>query len=360
MSKTDLYLQRTLDIARLGGRITEPNPRVGSVIVHQDRIIGEGYHRQHGGPHAEVNAIRSVKETGLLPHSTLYVNLEPCNHFGKTPPCSHLIVEHNIPRVVIGCTDPNPQVAGKGIEYLRSHGVQVEVSGNQAIYRRFNRHFFINQLKKRAYIHLKWAQSKDGFIAAHSPEGIPIRTTISHPASNRIVHRLRSTHHALLIGKNTAQIDNPSLTTRSFFGTSPIPILLDHDNALDKSLKVFSQHEKVIIVNATRTETVGNLHYFKPDGQIKDLKNVCKQLYDTHRIGSILVEGGREVLHAFLDQDLFDEISCIEGTTFLGEGVSAPNLPQGLNLASEKLYGPDTWKSFRKGIEGGSEDTPLP
>jgi len=238
MSTSQLFMQRCLDLALLGIGDVAPNPMVGCVIVHEGIVIGEGYHEKYGGPHAEVNAILSVKNPELLAHSTLYVSLEPCAHFGKTPPCSDLIIKNQIPKVVIGTVDPFAEVSGKGIERMRKSGIEVEVGVLEKKCRNLNRRFFTFHEKKRPYIILKWAQTLDGFIDTDRTE-TQHPTWITNALSKRLVHKQRSEESAILIGTNTAEYDNPALTVREWTGSQPIRMVIDRLGRLDSSLQIF-------------------------------------------------------------------------------------------------------------------------
>lgn len=325
----DFYLSRCLELARLPGSIVEPNPRVGSVVVHQGNIIGEGWHQQFGGPHAEVNAIRSVQDLSLLPESTIYVSLEPCNHQGKTPPCTDLILKHKIPKVVIGSLDPNPKMAGRSVNLLRSHGVEVEVNDEPKAFLELNSHFWCNQHRRRPYITLKWAESKDGFIAQRSATGQIEASPISQPFISRWVHFLRSDHHAILVGKNTVTIDNPTLTTRKWPGPNPIRIFFDRKLEIPHDSNIYGPG-KIVVINELRNEVVGDTTYFVPveEEAFEKLDMLLTELYGRLGIGSILVEGGANLLEQFISQGIWDESWRNVGNENLIEGVRAP---EGIN-----------------------------
>lgn len=238
MTNDELYMQRCLQLAQLAAGHTAPNPMVGAVLVHDGVIIGEGYHKQYGGPHAEVNCINSVAEEHkhLIPSSFIYVSLEPCAHYGKTPPCADLIIRNKIPKVVVGCRDPFKQVDGKGIEKLVNAGIDVTVGVLEKECRQVNRRFFTFHTQHRPYVLLKWAQTGDGKIASYSEE----RLLISNDISNKLVHKWRSEEAAILVGTNTALMDNPSLTNRLWSGKSPIRLVIDMDLRLPKHLQLFN------------------------------------------------------------------------------------------------------------------------
>jgi diaminohydroxyphosphoribosylaminopyrimidine deaminase / 5-amino-6-(5-phosphoribosylamino)uracil reductase len=332
-------LLRCLELARMPGAAVAPNPRVGAVVMWHDRIIGEGAHMAYGGPHAEVNAIRSVQDKTLLRDATLYVSLEPCNHHGKTPPCTELILEMGIPRVVIGSVDPNPQMSGKSIAFLRSRGVQVEVLDDQRAFVELNRHFWVNQTLKRPYVVLKWAESADGLISGTDAAGEPQPRAISCPEVNRHFHWLRHELQAIWIGNRTAAIDNPSLTTRLWPGRDPLRIVMDRSLKLHADLHVF-QGPPTLVINAERDETVGNVRYWKV-AHSDDLSAVIAAMYQDMQIGSVLVEGGRHLLQQFLDAGLWDEIyRCVSPQKF-ERGVAAPRLTAALAPQDAQTVGID-------------------
>ncbi len=323
MHHHETYMRRCLQLAQLGAGKVAPNPMVGAVLVCNGRIIGEGYHQQYGGPHAEVNCINSVTEadSNLISASTIYVSLEPCAHFGKTPPCAELIIAQKIPKAVIGCRDPFAAVNGKGIEKLQLAGVEVTtgILENECI--ELNKRFFTFHTKKRPYIILKWAQSSDGKMASDSNE----RTLISNGYSNRLVHKWRAEEAAIMVGTKTALKDNPSLTTRLWKGNNPIRVLLDMNLRLPSSLQLFDGSVKIIVFNRVKEEEHHpNLLYIKLENDGSILEQACKVLYKKN-IQSVLVEGGATLLQSFIEQNLFDEIRVIENTALqIGEGLAAP------------------------------------
>ena len=316
------FMKRAIELALTGNGHVAPNPMVGCVIVHNGRIIGEGFHEKYGGPHAEVNAIASVEDPALLQESTLYVTLEPCAHFGKTPPCSNLIIEKRIPRVVIGSLDPFPAVNGRGIEQLRQAGIQVETDVLVNECRFMNRRFFTFHEKQRPYVVLKWAQSSDGFMDMERTTGEIGSFMISHPDTQVAVHRWRSEEAAILIGKNTLYNDNPSLTVRRVEGTNPLRLLLSSE-PIDLSEFLLSQDEAPTWVLTNSTEkAVGSVRYLAC-GNVHDLNLVLSRLYDEN-ILSLLVEGGAMVLQAFLASGLWDESRVIVSDNAMGKGMQAP------------------------------------
>ena len=342
------YMFRCLELAELGAGSVAPNPRVGCVIVQHDKIIGEGFHREYGGLHAEVNAIKAVTNPVKLRESTLYVNLEPCAHHGLTPPCSDLIVEKQIPRVVIGTADPFSEVAGRGIKKLKNAGVEVEVGILEKECRTLNRRFFTFHEKKRPYIVLKWAQTLDGFIDIHrSRKHFGEPTWITGGLALRMVHKIRSEEGAVLVGTNTADKDNPSLTVRHWTGQNPVRAVLDKNLRLSEDLNLFDQSVKTIVFNAKKDSDDGVVRLVKIDFTQKVIPQVLKTLYQ-ERILSVIVEGGQYLLEQFFLSGLWDEAHVFIGDTFFYEGIRAP-LPRGKLTASES-FGEDRVKVFRNSL----------
>ncbi|MFN0200115.1 MAG: bifunctional diaminohydroxyphosphoribosylaminopyrimidine deaminase/5-amino-6-(5-phosphoribosylamino)uracil reductase RibD [Bacteroidia bacterium] len=347
------YLLRCIQLAKLADSHTFPNPKVGAVIVHQDRIIGEGYHEKAGGPHAEVAAIEAVKEPHLLADATLYVSLEPCNHFGKTPPCANLILKHKIPHVVVGCLDPNPQMAGKSVEKLRAAGVKVEVCENPEPFQALNKIFFVNQLEKRPFICLKWAESWDGFLARKDAQGNLETTAITQHLAKIYTHQLRAAHHAIMVGLTTAKIDNPQLTVRHFVGKNPIRIVLDRFLELSPTLNLFTDGEaQTIVINEKKEEVQGQVTYFCPQdlATFDNITQLCQELYERLNICSILVEGGTNLLSQFIDYQYFDEIYRFRGAKLVKNGLAAPNLPKHFVWKERIQLGNDSLKRYEKDI----------
>lgn len=304
------YMNRCIELGKLALGTARPNPMVGCVIVHDKQIIGEGFTSPFGGPHAEVNAIKSVEDISLLAKSTLYVSLEPCSHFGKTPPCAHLIIESGIRRVVIGCMDPNPKVSGNGIKVLKSAGCEVTTGVLEQECRDHFKRFLTLHEKNRPYIILKWAQTINGFIAPRTRDKTePV--WISNPVSRQLVHKWRSEEQAILVGYNTVKDDNPSLTTRDWEGNNPIKIILTRNNDLDKSLNIFINDPPFIID--------GSMINF--DQAVAD--QICNILYQKD-INSVLVEGGAKTLNHFIESGLWDEARVFVGSTKIIDGLQAP------------------------------------
>ena len=306
------YMQRCIQLARCGEAGAAPNPMVGAVVVCDGRIIGEGYHRRCGGPHAEVNAISSVKEKHLLSRSTIYVSLEPCAHYGKTPPCADLIVRSGIPRVVIGCTDPFAKVNGLGIKKLKEAGCEVIIGVLEDECRELNRRFFTFHQKHRPWITLKWAQSKDYYISGAQP------LLLSNTLTQTLVHRLRARRAAILVGTRTALIDNPTLTTRCWPGPNPLRLTIDRHSILPSSLHLMDRS----------TPTIVYTH--------ESIEEILTDLYN-RGIQSLLVEGGARLLQSFIDAGLWDEARIETAPVSLHEGVKAPILPDG-SPASSRTY----------------------
>ena len=323
------YISRCIEIAKKGLGTTAPNPMVGAVITCEDRIIGEGYTSAFGGPHAEVNAIRSVKKPELLKKATLYVSLEPCSHHGKTPPCADLILEKEIPRVVVGLPDPNPKVAGKGIEKLKQSGCEVISGVGQAECRDHHRRFLMFHENKRPYIILKWAQSPDGFMAplpglrANDPQPY----WISGSASRQLVHKWRSEEQGILVGTRTALEDNPKLNTRMWKGASPLRILLDRSLKVPPDYNLYDGTANTLVVTEKKgPEQLPPKVRFRNvsfDGDF--LHHLMEALYEEQLL-SVIVEGGRETLGAFIQQGLWDEARVITGIHPLRQGLIAPEI----------------------------------
>jgi len=319
------YIKRCIQLAKNGLGTTYPNPMVGSVIVYDNKIIGEGWHKKAGEPHAEVNAINSVKDKSLLKKATIYVSLEPCSHFGKTPPCSDLIIKNEIPQVIIGTVDPNVKVAGNGIKKLIAAGINVTVGVLENECLELNKRFFTFHQKKRPYLILKWAESQDGFISPKvKSEQKPVWITNTY--SRQLVHKWRSEEEAILVGTQTVIDDNPKLDVRNWTGNNPIRIILDQNNRISENSHVLDNQVKTIVFSKTKT---------KPDREnlifeIVDFKkNILSQVKDVlykHQIQSVIIEGGRETLQTFIDANLWDEARVFKGNIFLKEGTKAPIL----------------------------------
>lgn len=314
-------MQRCIELARKGAGFVAPNPMVGAVLVYKDRIIGEGYHQQYGQAHAEVNCINAVKEDDkeYISRSVMYVSLEPCTHFGKTPPCADLIIQHKIPKVIIGCRDPFKEVDGKGIEKLKEAGIDVQTGILEKECRELNKRFFTFYTQHRPYIILKWAQTADRKIANGTE-----RLLISNELSNRLVHKWRSEEAAILVGTNTALADDPSLTTRLWNGPSPVRLVIDMSLRLPSSLKVFNQETRTIVFNTIKHEEDDNKLYYQVTEDVSLVHQVLNALYQL-KIQSVLIEGGARLLQSFMDEGMWDEIRMITNRQLtVGSGLAAP------------------------------------
>lgn len=330
----EFYMKRCLELAATWKGFTGSNPLVGAVLVHQDRIIGEGAHQQYGGPHAEVHCLQSVAENDkhLIPESTLYVSLEPCAHYGKTPPCSLLIVQHKIPKVVIAARDPFDAVNGKGMEHLKEAGIEV-ISGileREAI--ALNAPFFCFHRQKKPYIILKWAQTANGVIGGTNTAK---RLLISNESSNRLVHQWRRDCSGILIGTQTAIHDDPELNNRYWPGPSPLKIILDLQDRIPPSLRLF-QNGKQLIITARQKEASGSISYVQVD-PMKDWVHQLLPLLHKLNIQSVLVEGGKQTLQTFIDRKCWDEIRIITNTSLQTEGLKAPELPEAKLVKTERM-----------------------
>ncbi|MCG6187491.1 bifunctional diaminohydroxyphosphoribosylaminopyrimidine deaminase/5-amino-6-(5-phosphoribosylamino)uracil reductase RibD [Maribellus maritimus] len=336
MNVNKKYMLRALELAQLGIGEVSPNPMVGCVIVCEGKIIGEGFHQKYGDAHAEVNAIHAVKDQELLPKSTLYVTLEPCAHFGLTPPCSDLIIRKRIPRVIIGTVDPFAEVAGKGIEKLKKAGVEVEVGVLEKECRNINKRFFTFHEKKRPYVILKWAQTQDGFIdIERSVENYGEPTWITGNLALRLVHKIRAEEGAILVGRKTAEKDNPSLTVRHWYGKNPLRAVVDNELKLPKTLNVFDQSEKTVVFNILQDKEDNKLTYVKLNNTQNPIQEILCQLYKEN-ILSVIVEGGHRLLQSFILANLWDEAHIFTGNKFFSKGVKAPQI-NGKLIAAEQL-----------------------
>lgn len=340
MNRDEHFMSRCLDLARKGCYTAAPNPMVGSLIVHKDRVIGEGFHHQPGGPHAEVNAINSVMDPNLLSESTLYVNLEPCSHYGRTPPCSLLIKEKGISKVVVATRDDNAKVNGRGIEMLKEAGIKVVegVLADEA--QQLNKRFFTYHREKRPYIILKWAQSSDGIMDLERNSDTKGIQWISQPETQVFSHRLRAENQAILVGRRTVEIDNPSLNCRAFQAKDPLRVILDPNNTLETNFEVFRDANYLRFGSNPVAANDRRLN-------LKEaiLPQLLTELY-TANIQSILVEGGQKTLQAFIDHDLWDEAIQIKASHNLYRGLKAPSL--GLEATESFPLGKDQINLFHR------------
>ena len=317
------YMRRALQLARLGAGHTSPNPMVGAVIVGPDgTIIGEGWHRQCGDAHAEVNAVASVDDVNLLKDSTIYVTLEPCSHYGKTPPCALMLIERGIPRVVVGCLDPFVKVSGRGVAMLREAGIEVVVGVLEQECRALNRRFMTAHSTGRPWVQLKWAQTADGYIALPPDAGenpLHMSTTVTM----RLMHRQRSLCDAIVVGANTARIDNPSLTTRYWPGKSPLRVVLSRELSFPDNLNLLTDGLPTIVYNGVKNEVCGAVEFIK-----MDTADPLSWLEDLYRRGvtSVMVEGGTQVLEGLIAAGVWDEARIEVSPRRVGQGVAAPTV----------------------------------
>jgi diaminohydroxyphosphoribosylaminopyrimidine deaminase / 5-amino-6-(5-phosphoribosylamino)uracil reductase len=335
---------RCLELAANAAGYVAPNPMVGAVLVYNDTIIGEGYHHHYGHAHAEVNCINSVTDANLhlIPESILYVSLEPCAHYGKTPPCADLIIRNKIPKVVIGCRDPFKEVDGKGIEKLTTAGIDVVLGVLENESLELNRRFFTFHTKHRPFFMLKWAQTADGKIANEDYS----RLMISNEHTNRLVHKWRSEEAAILVGTNTALFDDPSLTVRLWDGPNPIRLVVDMDLRLPTSLKLFDGNMRTIVFNTKVHEERSNLLYYQVTGDVSLVQQLSHALYQLN-IQSVLVEGGARLLQSFIDEGCWDEARVITNEDMkLGQGIGAPLLKDQV-LTREEVIGGDKIRYYK-------------
>ncbi|MBV1922613.1 MAG: bifunctional diaminohydroxyphosphoribosylaminopyrimidine deaminase/5-amino-6-(5-phosphoribosylamino)uracil reductase RibD [Flavobacteriaceae bacterium] len=342
MNIHEKYMSRCIELAKKGLGNTYPNPSVGCVIVYNQNVIGEGFTSPHGSNHAEVNAIQSVEDKTLLSKASIYVTLEPCSHYGKTPPCSDLIIKHQIPTIYIGCKDDNELVAGKGIEKLQQAGCNVEVGVLEQQCKNQHRRFFTFQNKKRPYIILKWAETKDSFIAPsekHRKDKKPV--WITNKKSRQLVHKWRAQEHAILVGTNTVLQDNPSLTTRDWEGNTPVRIVLDKSLKITEDHSVYNKEVKTIIITEKEKSNNENLFFEMIDFSQPIAKQICTVLHK-HRVISVIIEGGAKMLQTFIDENLWDEARVFIGDNEFKEGVESPTLKSAIsseeNILQDKLY----------------------
>jgi diaminohydroxyphosphoribosylaminopyrimidine deaminase/5-amino-6-(5-phosphoribosylamino)uracil reductase len=341
MNKQEQYMHRCITLAQKGAGYVAPNPMVGAVLVYNDTIIGEGWHQAYGQAHAEVNCLNAVKEEHkpLVQESTLYVSLEPCAHFGKTPPCADLIIAYKIPRVVIGCTDSFDKVSGRGIAKLRAAGVTVVNGVLEKECRWLNRRFFTVQEKHRPYIILKWAQSEDGFLAPEKGK----RVMLSNVISQQMVHKMRSEESAILVGYNTATNDNPRLNNRYGTGPQPVRIVIDPELGLADELQLFAAPQKTIIFNHHKEEQADHLQWIKLDRNKNTAEEILTRL---KHLNSLIVEGGNKTLQMFIDNNLWDEAIVFKTPHLLHSGTKAPVLKDNLLLEKFNLIN-DTVNIYR-------------
>jgi len=323
MEESELYMHRCLELAALGFGNVAPNPLVGAVLVKDGKIIGEGYHQQYGKAHAEVNCINSVKaqDQHLIADATLYVNLEPCSHFGKTPPCADLLIQQKVKQVVIGSLDPNPLVAGKGLEKLKQAGTLVNAGVLDEECNFLNRRFFTFHTKQRPYVILKFAQSEDGFMALLEQK----KYWLTNEESVQLVHKWRSEEPAIMVGTSTVLADDPQLTVRAWQGKNPLRIAIDKDLKLPLSKKIFDSAADTIIYNAVETICKDNLHFVKIDFEVSILPQIMKELFERN-IQSVIIEGGAFLLQSIIAENLWDEARVFTTTQLFERGLKAPKV----------------------------------
>lgn len=320
MTQQEIFMARALELAKLGVGLVSPNPLVGCVIVHEGKIVGEGWHKKYGENHAEVNTIKSVKDQSILNQCDLYVNLEPCNHHGKTPPCADLIIEKKIKRVVISNLDSNKKVRGNGAKRLKDSGIEVISGVLERQGKELNRFFFTATQKNRPYIILKWAETTDGFIARENFDS----KWISNIYSRQFVHKLRSEIDAILVGRKTAVLDNPELTTRHWSGGSPIRVVLDRTLKLNDSLRLFDTNHPTLVFNNLRDSDKNNVSFIKLN-EHNFMEELLQNLVQK-KCNSLLVEGGSSTLDGFINANLWDEINLIKSRQKFGSGIKSPKL----------------------------------
>lgn len=340
------YMARCLYLAGLGRSFTSPNPMVGAVIVHQQKIIGEGFHKRYGEAHAEPNAIQSVRDKSLLKESTLYVSLEPCSHYGKTPPCADLIVRMGIPHVVIATLDPNPKVAGRGVEILRKAGIEVEIGILEKEARELNKRFFSLQEKQRPYIILKWAQTSNGFMDVirsdyHTP---PLH--ISNAVTQQLTHKMRAENMAIMVGTNTVMLDNPALTLRLWHGRSPIRLAIDRKGIVGHHFQLKNGKVSTYIFTENDKKNEFNLEYPKISDKKNNLKEILYYLYKKN-IHSVLVEGGATLLNSLIEEGCWDEANIETAPFTVNNGIKAPILRDAW-IEFEKMIENHSWTHYRK------------
>ena len=333
MQNREIFMQKCLELAKKGMGYVSPNPMVGCVVVFNDKIINEGYHQAYGTAHAEVNAIEGVKDKSLLEKSTLYINLEPCAHFGKTPPCTNLIIESKIPKVVIGSVDSYSEVSGKGIERIQNAGIEVIVGVLEKESRELNKRFFTFHENNRPYIILKWAESSDGFIA---PKNQNKPFWMTSKKSKTLVHKWRSEEDAILVGRITAEKDNPALTVREAVGSNPIRLVIDKSLKLSDDLNLFNSKVKTVVFNAKKSEIIDTNQYVKINFNYL-IKSILKELHK-QSIQSVIIEGGRTTLESFIDANMWDEARIFTADKLLSQGLKAPII-EGKIILEEKIGG---------------------
>ena len=342
MKTHEYFIDKCISLARKGALDVSPNPMVGCVIVNDGKIIGEGYHKEYGKNHAEVNAIHSVKDKSELKNSILYVNLEPCCHHGKTPPCTDLIIKYNIPKVVIGCVDTFSKVSGQGIKKLKDNSIEVIYGVLEKDCIELNKRFFCYHIKKRPYIILKWAKSQDNFTAPISQEKSFWMTS---EKSKKLVHRWRAEEDAILVGRKTVVADNPSLTVRMCKGKNPIRIIIDKELLLNKKSNVFDDQAETIVFNNIKSAIIDKTTYLKADFNNLN-EDILNQLFKRD-ILSLIIEGGTITINSFIEKDLYDEIRVFTSDKLLKKGINSPKLPN-INLIKTSIINNDKLEVYKR------------
>ena len=330
------YIKRCISLARNGLCNAAPNPMVGAVIVCDGLIIGEGYHVQCGEAHAEVNAINAVRDKRLLKRATLYVSLEPCSHYGKTPPCADLIIKEGIPRVVIGCQDPFSEVAGRGIKKLQEAGCEVIVGILEEECRELIHSFITFHTLHRPYIILKWAESADGFIDKERTEGEP--TILSTPLTSMIVHKRRAESAAIIVGTRTALLDNPSLTVRNWYGKNPVRVVLDRNLTIPASFHLLDDNVRTLVFTAQSRPSTHHIEYITIDYKVNILPSILNALYE-RKLQTLLVEGGAQLLQSFIDEGYWDESFVEISAKTVSTGVKAPQIETDKMESATEVFG---------------------
>lgn len=318
MIDPNIYMKRAFELAELGKGSVSPNPLVGCVIIQNGKIIGEGFHQKYGEGHAEVNAVNSVKDKSLLKDADVFVTLEPCSHYGKTPPCADLLIKHQVKKVWVANPDPNPLVSGRGMKKLEEAGIEIETNILSDIGEEVNRRFFTFMRKKRPYIILKWAETADGFVARKNYDS----KWISNSYSRQLVHKLRAEEDAIMVGTNTARYDDPQLNVRDWAGSNPIRIVIDKKLSLPENLKLFADGSPTICYNQVKSEIIGAVTFHKL-GQADFTEAIIADLYE-RKIQSVIVEGGSKLLSSFIEKGLWDEAMIFKSVNIFKEGISAP------------------------------------
>lgn len=346
MTQDEKYMARCLTLAKLGKNFVAPNPMVGAIIVYNDRIIGEGWHRQYGEAHAERNVICSVKNQSILPESTLYVNLEPCAHYGNTPPCADLIISKKIKRVVIGCLDPNPKVSGKGVALMRNAGIDVDVGVLENEARELNKRFIILQEKKRPFVLLKWAQTADGFLDNLRKDNTTNALRVSNNVTARLTHKMRTENMGIMVGTNTVLLDNPTLTVRHWCGRNPVRITIDRSGKIPSDAVLKNNEAKTLIFSNELREPSKNVEYILLENtETEDNLQFILNELGKRNIHSLLVEGGVELLNSFIRSGLWDEAHVETSTQTLRNGVKSPVIQEDL-CCHEQIIEGHLWKHY--------------